>query len=138
MRTIRFRGKRVDNGEWIEGDLMQKYIHHQGCLTIVRDGCIYYKVIPETLGQFTGLHDKNGKEIFEGDIVKWDDNSNGKYWRICAISWEKSHYKLNGYTFDSKTPEVKRPVDFKFGQFIYEYDGVLKVIGNIIDNPELL
>lgn len=88
--------------------------------------------------QFTGLHDKNGKEIWEGDVVRWDDESNGKYWRVCVIEWEKAHYKLTGYTFDTDTPDVRMNVEFKFGQFIYEYDGVLEVIGNVFENHELL
>ena len=81
MREILFRGKRKDNGEWVEGDLLQDkdlekcYIEYfdycSGENGLEREYC-QCEVIPETVGQFTGLIDKNGKKIFEGDIVQHD------------------------------------------------------------------
>ena len=125
MRKILFRGKRTDNGEWVEGNLFvpdKEDTPTQICIgtNVIR---ITYDVIPETVGQYTGLTDKNGKKIFEGDIVKHDFGAD-------QIGVQYAVIKYNSY----------------YASFLVEplYDWMFcekndcEVIGNIHDNPELL
>lgn len=87
MRERLFRGKRVDNGEWIVGGLLQDddgktyivgYEHRGGIDGMIDAELILWEVIPETVGQYIELPDKNGEKIFEGDIVRvllsWDED----------------------------------------------------------------
>lgn len=137
-REILFRGKRLDNGEWIFGDLRHifhgEYPARCGYWTHIVDnsnglnnGVCGLEVGPLTVDQFTGLTDRNGVKIFEGDIIEFEHPYNGK--SIHAVvqndcGWNLSNFYAScfdcpGYAFSDGT----------------EY---MTVIGNIYDNPELL
>jgi uncharacterized phage protein (TIGR01671 family) len=131
MREIRFRGKRVDNGEWVYGSFIKfsngKTEIHTTFEDEMKTGIItsgLNEVIYATVGQFTGLTDKNGKEIYEGDIVVDKSWQNEK---PQVVTWE-SRFLLT-YTDG-------------YGVQRYDYTGdfskKFEVIGNIHDNPELL
>ena len=98
--------------------------------------------VPEEaeLMQFTGLLGKNGKEIYEGDIVEWDDDSKGKWRRRCEVVYTPAHYRLIGYYYNFSKPEIHQPIEFDCGAFAYEKETEkeLEVIGNIYENPELM
>ena len=128
VREILFRGKREDNGNWIVGSFHKSindcYIIPLPVLTSKS------KVLPETVGQFTGLADKNGKKIFEGDIVRhWNGSDDGYdtgrvFWDAGYCGWRRT---TDG-TFHSRIVDTYR----MSSKCCY------KVIGNIHDNPELL
>lgn len=126
MREILFRGKRKDNGEFVYGNLFipdKPDTPTQICIgtNVVR---ITYDVVPETVGQYTGLTDKNGKKIFEGDILKFIDSD-------CEGIYLKVVFKDCAFLLDDNgiIPENLLPS--------YSWLG-LEVIGNIHDNPDLL
>lgn len=115
MREIKFRGKRLDNGEWVYGDL-----HIRTPFPHIHSEIDYGKanIDPHTIGQFTGLHDKNGKEIYEGDIVRYDMGGE------CEVSYCIG----GGFAGFDLSPA------FHNGHQLKD----VEVIGNIHDNPELL
>ena len=119
MREIKFRGKRADNGEWVYGDLMQFYNNGHRMNSVAICSTQVDEVFTNTVGQFTGLHDKNDKEIYEGDIVSFTAYKESKNW-VRPIKWLGA-----GFTFGDIFP-------LNYPSSCYE------IVGNIHDNPELL
>ena len=163
MKEILFRGKRKDNGEWVCGyyacQSNHSCINRKFCHFILKDECLdiglggleYYEVIPETVGQYTGLTDKNGKKIFEGDIIRYADmydyncwleglDENGFYdkwdfgniWTIDKVVYagEEGYPAFDLYSHQFEANGLSEVSESS--NYFYE------VIGNIHDNPELL
>ena len=131
MREILFRGKRTINGDWVYGD----FVHGNERKSLRDSIFVYdsetqsfndYEINTSTLGQYTGLTDKNGKRIFEGDIAKV---LQGKDKDIAYVGFENGAFMLY-----PKTGNI-------YERTLWEYwynDWDVEVIGNITDNPELL
>lgn len=129
-REIKFRGKRVDNGEWVYGSLIcyrdECYIaEFQSICFDASNNDIWVSipsskslVDPSTVGQYTGLHDKDGKEIYEGDIG-WD----GQNECYGVVEFSDGNFSYVWENICTDLFEVAKDIDF---------------IGNIHDNPELI
>ena len=135
MREILFRGKRKDNGEWVFGDLLNVGVDYDYAIRTYggREHGQVNAVNENTAGQFTGLTDKNGTKIFEGDIGRYKQTDgakrNGK--PIACIGKVVYNAKTAGFAVDSKDEAGCKYFDyFPIKDF--------EVIGNIHDNPELL
>lgn len=128
MREIKFRAKRIGNNEWVTGEP-----HIQCCRPHIHTGeAKTYLIDKETLGQFTGLRDKNGKEIYEEDIVKFHFMSSSPY-SSELFPTEKFYgvittNKYNQWTILSDGLEIHIENAIKYGE----------IVGNIHDNPELI
>jgi len=135
MRQIKFRGKRIDEPHyWITGGYIEwtdakGYKWNQ----IVFSNGHHNDVIPETVGQFTGLLDSNGTEIYEGDIIKFCVSGDEI---VRAVEWDipTNTYWLGDDFFWRR--RIQNTTDFMITKF--HVKGIFKIIGNKFDNPELL
>ena len=144
IREVIFRGKRADNGEWVEGDLLQTRYH---------SGHIEYQimpqtpvssavpVLPETVGHYTGLTDKNGKKIFEGDILQGEQypfNSDGEYNYFAEVCYWDNVPEFGIYTFKNPKADVIGISEGNTDNMQDWESRYWEIIGNIHDNPELM
>ena len=139
MRDILFRGKRLDNGEWVYGSFCMDAREQFNGLCGV-DGFIRlydkakgkmqsHEVDRETVGQYTGLRDKNGKRIFEGDMVSTDIER-----PYLIVEFRDGCFMFNCNDGGEDYYDIMLPI-LKDPQSVYKYG---EVIGNIHDNQELL
>lgn len=137
MREILFRGKRTDNGEWVYGAFSEYDVEQSGqemltvhnpCIIDYGNELLWTEVVPETVGQYTGLTDKNGKKIFEGDIV--------------MIVRRPDYLDYAGVDYNALITFAKGGfciTNGKLGLLCQAVNmGDFEVIGSIHDNPELL
>lgn len=143
MREILFKAKSTDNGEWVEG--YYKYIpcvnRHSIAPVNPKNRQEEYPVVPETLCQYTGLTDKNGKRIWENDILRYSYEYPGSPWlkkeenikyRVGAVFWQE---------WRGLWAVCGRGTSRAINQDVFVYcrnPNRTEVIGNIFDNPELL
>lgn len=134
MRTIRFRGKRIDNSEWIYGNLVEQYTHESnyqkvGFAIEVKEENAFraHDVYPETVGQLTCMAGKDAKLIWEGDLIRINDSdafrSKDNPENIGVVTWGRGNYFSNGTYCE-------------YNIFAWLYS--IEVVGNIHDNSELL
>lgn len=133
MREILFRGKRRDNGEWVEGFIggLHSYKTDEETGKITRIDSYYLNhqsVDAITVGQYTGLTDKNGKKIFEGDIVKIEPVKHKEEIQIQGRNYKISELKGCWIMLN----------DEEKWEFLGSIANSVVVVGNIHDNPELL
>ena len=136
MREILFRGKRVNDGEWVEG--FYAYIEFDDRHVIITQdtyteygGLYYFTADPATIGQYTGLTDKNGKRIFEGDVVRFTERHLGgeDVPVVEAVEFAEGGFATHRYFLNNWLRNAAK-------ENCQLQD--IKVVGNIHDNPELL
>ena len=130
MRTIKFRGKSILTDEWFYGDLVHSADKKRTAILVNdKDSYDECEVDPETVGQFTGLMDKNGVEIYEGDVIGCH---NPRIKHLIFYNEKQGRFiaALNG--------DIENDFVGLCGLDDSRWTGSKKVIGNIYDNPELL
>ena len=127
MRTIRFRGKSIFNDEWVYGDL---YTHSDVDALAIMDENGQMTVYKEHVGQYIGIKDKNGKEIYEGDIVRLMPHYGRRIKKNYEVIWFSDKLQFTFWRKDEDGERIYALSD------VYNKD--IEVVGNIFDNKELL
>lgn len=131
MREILFRGKRKDNGEWVYGNYAVTDNNEKQHF-IFQNKAFEFEVVPETVGQYTGITDDNGKKIFEGDILGvTNDDPDYDYITKVYLDCDTLCVDVQGQDYDYTS------IGFAIEIWDDECDQV-EIIGNIYDNTELL
>lgn len=137
MREILFRGKRIDNGKWVYGYYFYDSFYNKAYITVgnycmrISKGKSNHRIInafevdAKAVGQYTGLKDKNGNKIFEGDIVDFPDRCDDDGYGVVKYDADETEF---GIEYDS--------IYTGLGRQYHSRD--IEVIGNIYDSPELL
>lgn len=137
MREILFRGKRNDNGEWIIGGYYHGEVYNLDeidihyiipCCDLYDEDLELVEVIPETVGQYTGLTDNNGERIWEGDIVRCKQERGNE--GICVVIWFNGAFVA--------CPISGNLLEMTLHDYWYNDYDLVEIIGNETDNPELL
>ena len=134
MREIKFRGKVKGKSDWVYGSLL---IYGDGEHNIHVPRKHNYKldawnVVPETVGQYTGLTDRNGKEIYEGDVI----TTKGRYPRV--VLWDKMNWALMPTEYYNDKYFWVMNLQHPGADWWEEFADRVEIIGNIYDNPELI
>lgn len=129
MRQIKFRGKDKRTGEWFYGNLFDKDISGKTHISTTRQGCL--DIDPETVAQFTGLLDKNGKEIYEGDILRYIGQGADI---VGKIYYREVTFKKGSFCMYCADMDIHSPIISHIMNGVLGWD----VVGNIHDTPELL
>jgi len=163
MREIKFRGK-TKEGDWVYGGFYESIFDYQKCFFIVHPELGRFEVIPQTIGQYTGLKDISGKEIYEGDIVKYYIGSNDfpiDYNAVVEFAFGQwgffvPYYKnvKKGTYKERFSHKIVNGIGYKFIPLVDlgsetivlkefpKVENIMKVqyeiVGNIYDNPELI
>ena len=129
MREYLFRGNKTSNGEWVYGDLWCTLYGGRRVFIVspinIQDIMGVNEVNLETIGQYTGMLDKNGTKIFEGDIIDFFGRSDGDGYGVVKYDAYETEF---GFEYDN----IYRSLGKNF------YPENIEVVGNIYDNPELL
>lgn len=142
-----FRGKRIDNGEWVIGNCIddgvtgQVFIHAVGNSVnesdkVGEEGCLQFvafEVAPSTICQCTGLKDKNGRVIWENDIVNGSIKRGAAFYR-CLVLWNECKARFDVRAMGCNFPMTLDECTDDISMSGFEYE----VVGNVFDNPELL